>query len=452
MDFVTNGGSLLVLGDHTDVFGLMRSFNSLLEGYGIKFKFDSAYHARRNWRGCTACAAGVLEHRWEKYEHGIAVGASLQLNGFARPLVIGRFGHSDTGERRNQMGSFLGNYRLDPNERIGDLPLVAQANIGKGRVLVFGDTSMLQGGVANYARHVILPLLEVSCRRPGITEYPIFRCLAALILVFLICTVFCGETAKATLVSCSFLIATLVSAYTFSDLIIRRPVIDKDSVLIGKSHFNNTGHYDLDLNPIGPLYSAIARCGFRSFDLEQWNVSSMMKARAICFVAPQRRFSTQQIADLCKFEQQGGIVILAAGFEDFEPSRPLLAAHALQLVDRPMGKVNYARGRDQANRYYPQLIDAWPVESINQIPILRRSDIDILLQYGEDASVVFCRKGQGGLLLFGDSRFFSAANIEKYPDFQWPGNVEFLKQLFIRFLKASPDRITDTFRSHPKPS
>ena len=30
-DFVARGGSLLVLGDHTDVFGLMRGFNSLLE-------------------------------------------------------------------------------------------------------------------------------------------------------------------------------------------------------------------------------------------------------------------------------------------------------------------------------------------------------------------------------------------------------------------------------------
>ncbi len=41
-DFVARGGSLLVLGDHTDVFGLMRGFNSLLEPLGIQFRFDSA--------------------------------------------------------------------------------------------------------------------------------------------------------------------------------------------------------------------------------------------------------------------------------------------------------------------------------------------------------------------------------------------------------------------------
>ena len=37
LDFVARGGSLLVLGDHTDVFGLMRGFNSLLGPFGIKF-------------------------------------------------------------------------------------------------------------------------------------------------------------------------------------------------------------------------------------------------------------------------------------------------------------------------------------------------------------------------------------------------------------------------------
>jgi hypothetical protein len=47
LNFVARGGSLLVLGDHTDVFGLMRGFNSLLGPLGIKFRFDSAMKAGR---------------------------------------------------------------------------------------------------------------------------------------------------------------------------------------------------------------------------------------------------------------------------------------------------------------------------------------------------------------------------------------------------------------------
>ena len=47
LDFLAGGGSLLVLGDHTDVFGLMRGFNTLLGDFGIRFRFDSAYKTPR---------------------------------------------------------------------------------------------------------------------------------------------------------------------------------------------------------------------------------------------------------------------------------------------------------------------------------------------------------------------------------------------------------------------
>ena len=44
------------------------------------------------------------------------------------------------------MGSFLGNYHYDEGERLGDVVLVATATHGRGRVVVWGDTSAFQGG------------------------------------------------------------------------------------------------------------------------------------------------------------------------------------------------------------------------------------------------------------------------------------------------------------------
>ena len=89
LDFVARGGSLLVLGDHTDVFGLMRGFNSLLGPLGIKFRFDSAYKARGTWRGCQAAAPDAVAWGWDDENPGVAVGASLELSGNARPLLVG---------------------------------------------------------------------------------------------------------------------------------------------------------------------------------------------------------------------------------------------------------------------------------------------------------------------------------------------------------------------------
>ncbi len=76
-DFVARGGSLLVLGDHTDVFGLMRGFNSLLGPLGIKFRFDSAYKVRNSWRGCQSAAADAVALGWEDENPGVAVGGTV---------------------------------------------------------------------------------------------------------------------------------------------------------------------------------------------------------------------------------------------------------------------------------------------------------------------------------------------------------------------------------------
>lgn len=116
LDFVARGGSLLVLGDHTDVFGLMRGFNSLLGPLGIRFRFDSAYKVRDTWRGCQAAAPDAIAWGWDDENPGVAVGASLELSGSARSLLVGRYAFSDNGVRENTMGSFLGNYHYDRGE------------------------------------------------------------------------------------------------------------------------------------------------------------------------------------------------------------------------------------------------------------------------------------------------------------------------------------------------
>ena len=123
-EFVSDGGSLLVLGDHTDVFGLMKGFNPLIEDFGIRFKFDSAYYSESGWRGCCAISPHTVTSKWDLKGHGVAIGASLDLLREARPLLVGRYAHSDDGVANNKIGSFLGNYSLDEGEKIGNLPLV----------------------------------------------------------------------------------------------------------------------------------------------------------------------------------------------------------------------------------------------------------------------------------------------------------------------------------------
>lgn len=451
LDFVREGGSLIVLGDHTDVFGLMKCFNDLLGDAGIRFKFDSAYNARDNWRGCLVTTDNAMECRWEQINPGLAVGASFDLSGYATAIVSGRYGHSDTGMRGNVMGSFLGNYKFDDEELIGDLPLVAEVNVGQGRILAFGDTSTFQGAIASKMENVVIPIFEYVCRRPGYLERNLAKLFAGILSATLVLMLF-GSSVPIHLASQTSLFLTLLIGTGWGLFVQNKDlVIDNSTVLIAQHSFNNTGHYDVNVNPIGPLYSAIHRCGFRQHEPATWNREEIMSSRAVCFIAPQKHFTESQIAQLNEYELQGGVLIVAVGRDDFKPSESLLNAHMLTLANRPLGRVNFSTKQTKKNRSYPQLVDAWPIESTNGLDLEDRSDIDVLLAFGGETLVVFCKKGQGGMLLISDSRFFSSTNIERFPSFKWEGNVQFVKQLFTKYLKADPDSIDDVFPSHEKP-
>ena len=71
----------------------------------------------------------------------IAVGCSLQIDPPARPFIVGRFGHSDIGDRNNRALNYVGDMRYNPGERLGDVVLAAEASYGQGRIVVIGDTT-----------------------------------------------------------------------------------------------------------------------------------------------------------------------------------------------------------------------------------------------------------------------------------------------------------------------
>ena len=144
--WVRDGGRLLFLGDHTDIFGVMRFSNPLLQRFGMSLKFDSAIPFKSNWRR-------VLQTRWSRVAAAtdsedlirISVGATMGVRSPARPLVVARDGYADIGDRGSPQKAFLGNWSYDRGEEAcGDLILAADATVGAGRVMAFGDTAILQ--------------------------------------------------------------------------------------------------------------------------------------------------------------------------------------------------------------------------------------------------------------------------------------------------------------------
>lgn len=447
--FVDRGGTLLVLGDHTNVFGLQESFNQLLDPYGIEFQFDSAYYLRKGWRGCITTSSGIMEGPWEEHLPGIGIGASLKLSKGARSLVTGRYAFSDRGYEENVVGSFLGNYAYVPGERAGELCLVATTASGRGRVVVFGDTSTFQGGVNVQLQKVILPLMETICRPPGFFERSAGKTFAAVLAIgAMILLVVYPQLSGLSFIAPMFI--TMVAAQFLMPSHSLKDHVSADSVLIAKCNVLEIGHSDISLNAIWPLYSLISKSGLRYYDLDRWDHEIVKQARAIAFVAPTKRIEGTQLEELLDYEEAGGIVLVSAGYDHYPAVKSLLDRHRLALKNEPIGTATYLPGDTPENRRYPRLYDAWPITSSNETKIEERDDVEILLGYGGEACIVFCPRGQGGLLLISDSRFFSTRNIENFPHFEWEGNVQFVRQLFIEKLRTQPDLIKDYFPSPPQ--
>lgn len=449
-DFVNQGGSLLVLGDHTDVFGLMKGFNSLLDDFGIQFNFDSAYYARSGWRGCCTTAFDSVASNWDLKGHSMAIGASLKLSGSARSLLTGRYGHSDIGVPQNRMGSFLGNYKLDEGENIGELPLVAMVTHGRGRVVVWGDTSPFQGSGTTVFPGTVGPLLNLLSRQTQFAERTIARHVAAVLLVLiLVITLVYSEVSWLI----ALLLATVLVAYHGAAMhntsVLAAPLrIADDCFVVDGCQFPAVGHYDAKVNPIGPLYTCLLRSGLRVAHLKEWDFQRFRKARGIAFVAPQKAISLRQVSELEQFEQDGGIVLVAAGYPDLAGCRALLAAHDVSLAPRPLGTI--PPGSERRNKDVPRFLDAYPIVAVDGTSIRENQAVEILYEAGDDITAVFCRKGSGGLLLFADTRFFSSMNVEYMSTYR-SGNLAFIHDVFQKYLAVDPELVTPLFRSPEKP-
>jgi hypothetical protein len=441
------------LGDHTDVFGLMRGFNGLLGPLGIQFRFDSAYRAREIWRGCQAAAPDAIAWGWDEANPGVAVGASLDLSGSARPLLVGRYGFSDRGIRENTAGSFLGNYRYDKGEQLGDVVLVATTTYGRGRVVVWGDTSAFQG-VSSYYPKVVGPMLAWLSRPTAWTERPPVRIAAAIGLLgaMLWLWIVCGTPKQTALVAVSLLAGLVIPWLLSLPHLEARVHVAGDTVLFDRSQYPASGHYNAKVNPVGPLYTNLLRSGFRVTEMEGWDPDAIARARGIAFVAPQRSFSVGEVNALLKAEERGTVVILTVGQPDAAGSNRLLDSHGLMLLPKPMGTVTpadpSASRRERENQ--PRFLDAWPIATTDGRDPASLPGVEIIYRHGEDTVALFRRVGQGGLLLIADTRFFSDMNVEDMSGY-WLGNLSLIHDLFKRYLGADPDSVKPLFRSPEKP-
>ena len=151
-DYVRDGGSVLIVTDgfHPEM-GLEPAIAALLQPTAITVSQDAATSETGDWEaaywvsahGATATASRSTTRFLTDH------GASLQLGWGARPLVVGQWGWSAP----QQGATWNESQPLRTGEKLGDLVMVAEQQIGKGRVVVLGSNAPLtnEGLVRSYA-------------------------------------------------------------------------------------------------------------------------------------------------------------------------------------------------------------------------------------------------------------------------------------------------------------
>ncbi|MFC1800180.1 hypothetical protein ACFL2Z_04645, partial [Candidatus Eisenbacteria bacterium] len=290
--FVREGNAMLVLGDHTNIGGSRQPLNAILAFTGIRFNFDSAVPHRHGWHGC-------LEIRRHPVTMGVegdvmmqlGVGASLEIERPAAPVIIARYGFSDAGDPANGgRGGFMGNIVHEGGEPVGDLVLAACQHVGRGRVLVFGDTSPFQNAALFLSRTLVRNSLEWLGGNEANRDESKSGYLAA----------------KESEAIVDFSLKPDLNLELFSD------------------------------RSLGGLANCLARAGITPISALERNLWDR-KSPFLFLVNPTQAIGTSETEWLWDYMASGGNVVLAKGHASPQPVEPLLSKLGLEIDPVPLG-------------------------------------------------------------------------------------------------------------------
>ncbi len=426
-NFVKNGGSLLVMGEHTtcDSNGNNR-FNEVLEPTNIQVEFDCATFTIGGWLQSYdpilhPATAGIPD---ERNKFGVVIGASLKIKWPARPLLIGRWGWSDMGDRGSGR-AMMGDDIYNPGEKLGDLVLAAEQPFGKGRIIAFGDTSSLTNGINVSAYAFTSRLFGYLAGKSN--AHPMWRQLIGILLCLLLIVFVSTKSSPSNVV---MIILCLMISMTISYAITERSgEIPPDGrykspnnlAYVDSSHLEAYSGESWRADGVGGLMLTLMRNDYLALSLEEFSAKHLALADLFISIAPSQSFSRKEQKAIKDFVMNGGNFIITAGKDDMGPCSSLLSQFGFsigssgtdKLEPTPFGyfKSPYLGSGDK--QVFVRFYAAWPVYCND--PQAR------VIAYGRDnVPVIIMRNfGKGKVVVIGDTCFAMNKNLE------WEGGEAF---------------------------
>jgi len=485
--YVRNGGSLLVMGEHTtrEKEGGAR-FNDLLEPTAMRVRFDSSMSAIGGWlqsyEALTHPASAGMGDG--ENEFAVVTGASVETRWPAGPLLIGRWGWNDPGDASDEAKnpSMMGNHQYDNGEKLGDVVLAAEQPLGDGTVIAFGDTSGLSNGLMIDSYQYVYRLLGYLACRPSGPQAMWRQILTMLLAISLAALVWWRSTPVLTIVAAVVVAGSLTLSVNTSHRgatmlpdgrglalpdvsaeLAKLPDEEKGAVsgdsattrpaaptrrgmlaYVDSTHMSKAAEESWRDDGLMGLMLTLMRSGYLTLGLHEFTPERLERAGLLISVAPRRAFSQAEIAMVKTFVENGGIFISTVGYEDRGPSEALLAAFGLRvgLRDLPdsepqaLGHYKSPYLNFGTHMAYVRYHSGWEVVSTEgeatDVAYARNHDGGRV--EGDPKAIIKKLVGRGTVVLIGDTGFAMNKNLERVDG--WPIEGQRENAEFWRWLLA----------------
>jgi hypothetical protein len=350
-------------------------------------------------------------------DFGVVIGASLTLTFPARPLLMGRWGWSDTGDPSSAR-AMMGNDHYDSGEKLGDLVLAAEQPLGKGRIVVFGDTSGLTNGI-NVGAHAF----NVRLFSYLANEYhasPAWRQILGMMLGLGLVVILYLDPSQARVVwavtglTLAMLLSLVMTEGTVKAVPDGRLQSPNNLAYIDHSHMPGFASESWRDNGVGGLSLTLMRNDYVTLNLREFTKERLSRAGLLICAAPGRVYSRQELAMAKDYVTEGGLLIITSGYEHHRGARALLDTFGFDvgspfqsaLEPRALGHFKSPYLQENNKRVFVRFFAAWPVFG-------RSPDTQILAYGVDDLPVAAWRPfGQGKVVVIGDSEFITNKNLE----------------------------------------
>ncbi len=436
-NFVRAGGSLLVLGEHTtrDSHGNNR-FNEVLAPSAMQVRFDSAKFEIGGWlQSYQALSHPITLGIPDDYnQFGVVIGASVQADWPARPILIGKWGWTDFGDEGNDR-AMLGNYCYDSGEKLGDIILVAEQQIGAGKLMAFGDTSTMTNGI-NVNVHLFTSRLLGYLANGADNPQSTWRGLIALIVVLLLLILLKLRGNEWHLIIVSIVIATSlfvctkISYQSAEVLPDGRNKSPNNLAYIDSSHIGNYSMETWRKDGIGGLEMTLMRNGYLTLTLPEFDPERIKQAGLLVSIAPSRKFSRSERTTIREFVKNGGIFICMVGYPERRGSELLLSEFGFHVGEAPldldkqiqeplpMGYFKSPFLRNKEQMVYTRFHSAWPVQCSDP-----KANV-IVYGYNNLPVIIMRPFGNGKIVVIGDTNFALNKNLENEGGEPFEGKYE----------------------------